>query len=663
MKLNQFLALVGTVLLLGASCTNESTKEAPTPQSVVKAESPVVGTDGNAPKMAPKVDPAAMAGKLDAGESEPLSGKVKELRDLIRGKSVKPGFRLGDGTFYRMDVTLDPDFMSYSGRSDMVVVNGSTKPWTELHFHLYPNSEAISGNLKGLKVDKAWVAGEAAQGKDMTSHYVVPLKTALEPGKSVDVTLEFRGLLKRGKMVETEGIMNIVQMLMDSMGGSGDYGVFAYSSGIISMSLWYPILSAYDVDGWDTQSSEKMGDFSYFEVADYQVTMHIPSDFAVATTGTETENKDGVRTFMAGGVREFTVLAGKGLKPQETKTPSGVIVRSWTLEKESKEGSQQLKTAAESVGFYEDKFGPYPYTELDVVGADLTGGAGGVEFPGLVTIARMLYMSSYASTLPGGAEIPESPMLRDTLTFVVAHEVAHQWWNAVVGSHSRKHPFVDEAMANWSALEFMGKIQGSSARDEQVFLQFELPYHLSRFMGGKDMPVDSPTSAFDNPISYSAIVYAKGGLFVDQIRQKLGDEKMYKALQNYYEEFSFKIAQPDDLLRHFKTTSKMDAEVDYLSERWLKGTHADRDIGKLDPTRAIPFLVKNLNLDVPPWVKELMKEEGVWEAAKIVSNFVQGNDWDKDIDMNKITELGTRFLKKYAMDFLKDSALDGLLNF
>lgn len=662
MNLNRFVALLGAVALLGTACANETAKPESAPQTMVKAESPEV-PEGNKPKMAPTAAAAPDAQEqVEAGAPPPVSAQIKELREQVRSKSLKPGFKVGDGAFYRMDVTLDPDFMSYSGRQDMLVVNNSKKPWTELHFHLYPNNPAISGTLKGLKVDKASVSGEPVQGKDMNSHYILPLKSALEPGKSVDVSLEFRGLLKRGKMADTEGIMGILEMLMDSMGGSGDYGVFAYSSGIFSLSLWYPILSAFDESGWDTESGEKMGDFSYFDVADYLVTIHIPKEYSIATSGTEVEAKEDSRTYMAGGVREFTVLGGKGLKPQETKTASGVTIRSWTLEKEAKEGAQQMKTAAESVAFFEEKFGPYPYTELDVVGADLGGGAGGVEFPGLITIARMLYMSSYAASIPGGQEIPESPMLRDTLVFVVSHETAHQWWNAVVGSHSRKHPFVDEAMANWSALQFMGKTGGASARDEQLFLQFELTYHISRFMGGKDMPVDSPTSAFDNPINYSAIVYAKGGLFVDEIRKRLGDETMYKALQNYYEEFSFKIAQPDDLLRHFKAASKMDTEVDYLAERWLKGTHADRDIGQLNPARAIPFLLKNLNIDLPPWATQLLKEEGLWEATKIVSNIFQGNSWDAGVDMNKITEMGTRMLKQFAVDMLKDGALDSLLN-
>jgi len=391
--------------------------------------------------------------------------------------------------------------------------------------------------------------------------------------------------------------------------------------------------------------------------------LRLPDDFAVASTGTQTSQQNGVRTFAAGGVREFTFIGSKELKPTESKTPSGAIIRSWVLGGEEKEGKQQLKTAMESVAFYEEKFGPYPYLELDVVGADLRGGAGGVEFPGIVTIARMLFLSSYLKDIPGGSLLaPESKMLTDTLDFVVAHEVAHQWWNAVVGSHSRKHPFVDEAMANWSALEYMGKVKGKAAWEEQHFMQFELPYQLSRFMGSKDMGVDQPVSAFDSTIHYSAIVYAKGGLFVDAMRAKLGDETMYKAMQNYYEEFAFQIAWPDDIIRHFKEASKLDREVDYLADRWLKGAHADRDIGRINLPRTVSYLANSLGIDLPKWANDLIKEQGVWEAAKVLTNIVQGKNWDDSVDFDKITEMSTRLAKKYIMEFLKGGALEDALD-
>ncbi len=67
-------------------------------------------------------------------------------------------------------------------------------------------------------------------------------------------------------------------------------------------------------------------------------------------------------------------------------------------------------------------------------------------------------------------------------------------------------------------------------------------------------------------------------------------------------------------------------------------------------------------MDLPPWATQLMKEDGTWEAVKIISNVVQGEDWDKGVDFNKISEMGMRIVKQFAGDLLKDGMLDGLLN-
>ena len=120
-----------------------------------------------------------------------------------------------------------------------------------------------------------------------------------------------------------------------------------------------------------------------------------------------------------------------------------------------------LEAAASSLATYEKLFGRYPYVDLDVVEAPLVGGAGGVEFSGLVTVASMLYrpalsegpMGMLAGLLGGAGHDARVKELTDSmLEFVTAHEVAHQWWPGLVGSDSRQHPFQDEALAQWSAV-------------------------------------------------------------------------------------------------------------------------------------------------------------------------------------------------------------------
>ncbi len=77
-----------------------------------------------------------------------------------------------------------------------------------------------------------------------------------------------------------------------------------------------------------------------------------------------------------------------------------------------------------------------------------------MEFPGLVTISSMLYQEDEQTKGDDTLKnlLANNPAFDQLLEFVVVHEVAHQWWNAVVGSNSKKHPYIDEAMANYSAI-------------------------------------------------------------------------------------------------------------------------------------------------------------------------------------------------------------------
>src|SRR5262249_9394248 len=150
-------------------------------------------------------------------------------------------------------------------------------------------------------------------------------------------------------------------------------------------------------------------------------------------------------------------------------------------------GQQVLDAAARAFEYYEKLMGPYPYTELDVVEAPLYGGAGGVEFPGLVTVSSMLYKDPDASSDDLLAQMmANNPAFEQILEFVVAHEVAHQWWNAVVGSNSKKYPFVDEAMANYSAVLYFEHYYGRAAAEQQMVMQMKVNYQLSRMLGNED---------------------------------------------------------------------------------------------------------------------------------------------------------------------------------
>jgi len=181
--------------------------------------------------------------------------------------------------------------------------------------------------------------------------------------------------------------------------------------------------------------------------------------------------------------------------------------------------------------------------------------------------------------------------MRDTLEFVVAHEVAHQWWNAVVGSDSKRHPFVDEALANHSTILYFERVHGKEAAEKQRELQLRLPYQIAMMTGCSDRPVDLPTDQYKNTMEYAAIVYGKGALFFGELRKLLGDARHFAWIKTYYEEHKFQVAKNEDLIASMVNASPDKDKARALIQRWLHERHGHEDIGKMDLAKVAKSLL------------------------------------------------------------------------
>ncbi|MBM4353657.1 MAG: M1 family metallopeptidase [Deltaproteobacteria bacterium] len=620
------------------------------------------------PKAGPADRDAGPLVGLDArsGTDKPVpppsfASQVPALRKQVREASLQPWVKVDeDIPFYRIEATFDADFLTYTGKQDLWFKNRSGKPWDKLVFHLYPNFPAIAGDLKHIKVTSATVDGYPIEGKPSAmpspTRFELPLETPLAPGSAATVTLEFSGLVKRYPPAAPGPLGDLFETVAELLsGGGGDWGLFAYSSGILSMSLWYPMLAVYDDEGWDMAQPSEIGDFAYFDVADHLVQIRLGDGYSLITTGSELSHDGDTWKFAAGAAREFTVSASRLLRTIEgtTGTRGPVTVRSHALDAEQDTQRRVLEAAVGSVAAYEALFGPYPYKELDVVRTDLRGGVGGVEFPGLVTIAGMLYLDELADDLGDMRRTLESRFMTETVEFVVAHEVAHQWWNAVVGSHCRNHPFVDEALANYSSILYFEKRRGAEAAQRQTLFELKLPYQLHRFFGGPDMPVDQPTSAFTDLIGYSAIVYGKGGMFLKAVRDVMGLDAFSAALTSYYAQNLFATASPEKLVATLESATPKGKQVRDLSIRWLAGTYADEDIGTLQVGELIPVLLKELDVELDGWLLETLSEPGFWELLKLADNLVTGKDDLFDgVDYDKVTAWLEKLARKLLFGLL-----------
>ncbi len=176
-----------------------------------------------------------------------------------------------------------------------------------------------------------------------------------------------------------------------------------------------------------------------------------------------------------------------------------------------------------------------------------------------------------------GAFLGQQNMLQSVLEMTIAHEVAHQWWAIAVGSDSIREPFVDESLANYSAVLYFEDRYGREAAEKIINMHLKTPYSMARMLGLPDAPANLPTSAYISSLQYSAAVYGKGALYYDELRRAVGDGVFFAALRQYYSKYHGGLAHARSLGDLISAKApKMGVEA--LYRHWIEETHGDQDI-------------------------------------------------------------------------------------
>jgi len=432
-------------------------------------------------------------------------------------------------TQYSIELSVDPESRLIEGGERVRYTNTEDVSLGEVAFRLFPETPGYGGQMS---VDGVLVDGQPADTRLelMRSALYVALPQPLNPGETLTLQLDFRVVVPEDAEV--------------------GYGQLSLAEGILALPNVYPLIPVYDDEGWNVELAPPYGDAVYSDVALYRVDIRAPSEQVIVTSGSalnRVDNSDGTATttFVSGPMRDFAIAMSADFVAS-TATVDGILVSSYTLPQDVEGGERALGYAIDAVKVFSETFGRYPYAELDVVETPTT--AGGIEYPGLVVIAQRLYDQS------GGF-----------FEFVVAHEVAHQWWYALVGSDQVDEPWLDEALVQYSTLLYFEEMQGLSVADGVRRQAFEEPYE-TLVNEGRDAPVGQPVRAFRRK-DYSPVVYGKGPLFFQALRDEVGDDTFLAILRGYLEAYRYQIATPEGFLTLAEETSGQ--KLDGLYQKWI----------------------------------------------------------------------------------------------
>ncbi len=475
-----------------------------------------------------------------------------------------------------VEAELVPSTARVEGQLRMAVRNREASPWFEVVLRAWPNA----GHGTSLRVDDVRVDGRRVAVKAHGSVIVVPVE--LDPGQGAAISMSFHGQLRRLKEGDDDPLAAADELLAQVAPGLGalagrpradkGYGTFAVGPHGAALVDWYPQLAARAHGAWDREEPGSLGDAGHADPSSAVVSLTVPKGWRVAAAGSAlgqhpTAAGKETAAFAAAGIRGALGMAASPEYAEISEQASGVELRASSTHGES--GARALILCArQALHSLEGRFGPYPWSSLALAEAPLTGGAGGVELPGLALIAQALSPRVQGGLTPAGM-----------FEFTCYHEVAHQWWQGVVGSDPRRTPWVDEALAQYSAVLVTEDVHGKGAADQALSTYVALNYHGMRLARVADGKVARPADDFRSPLAYAGLVYGKAPLFFDRARELIGDEAFDAASRRYRQEWAFREASGSAWLAAARRVDPGHAaQLSALEKRWWEENHGDEDV-------------------------------------------------------------------------------------
>ena len=176
-----------------------------------------------------------------------------------------------------------------------------------------------------------------------------------------------------------------------------------------------------------------------------------------------------------------------------------------------------------SLDYCQANFSPYQFRQLRYI-----------EFPAYGNFAQ-----SFANTIPWSENLGfvsryDDPTKIDMVTYVGAHEIAHQWWaHQLIGADQQGGAALAETLAQYSALMVMKKTYGELMI--RKFLKYELDRYL-RARGGEVIEELPLRQVEDQPYIY----YNKGSLVMYRLAEEIGEDNVNAALREMLAAYAFK---------------------------------------------------------------------------------------------------------------------------
>jgi hypothetical protein len=521
----------------------------------------VLASAGSAPqqKPVPPRDPTLPTAVSGAQRQAPT---VKT--QTPRTQPAQASTRSPRNASYTITARLDPASRTLKGEELLTWRNIASIPATTLRFHLHYNAWR---NTRSSWMREQILSGDAdvedREPEDWGWIDITSLKLVGTGGAPVDVTSSLRFIAPDDGNAEDRTLAEIplatpvgpgetvnVQIAWSSriprtFARTGAIGNFYF------IAQWFPKIAVLEDSGWNSHQFHAATEF-FADFGIYDVRLTVPTGWIVGATGIERGRRDeGDRTtthhYYAEDVHDFAWTTSPAFleRTERFGHPSlpAVTMRLLVQPEHWHQADRHFQATRAALKYYGEWFGPYPYPNITIVDPAWQSGAGGMEYPTLITAGTSWIAPRYLAE-------PED---------VVVHETGHQFWYGIVATNEVEHAWMDEGIDTYATARTLDQFFRPQYFSKRYFGGFipwvfdDLPLRresdgnlLAHYRAARSLdPQSLPTWRYW-PGTSGVVTYAKTSLWLHTLERMLGWETVQRILSTFFTRYAYRHPKPQD---------------------------------------------------------------------------------------------------------------------
>ncbi|NRF94546.1 hypothetical protein HQN89_26935 [Paenibacillus frigoriresistens] len=412
-------------------------------------------------------------------------------------------------------------------QASISVDNLSEDSWIKIVFYMIPNvfteenksklahPEDYAEDSAQFDMQEVLVNGQKAEFQLSMDTLSIPLKDTLNPKQNAQVSISYKmKLSKVGNRIAWDG------------------------KDTYYLAQWYPMLATYQGGGWNKADYYPIGESYHTTPSDFKLHYELPTGYSLISSS-DSDLRQGISSgdIEVAQVKELFAMIYKE-KKMESRIVDGVELRVFQDMNDESDIQKAVTTAADAVQYFQQTFGKYPLKQLDIV-----MGSGTMEYPGIVTVSSLSAIGEH---------------FYQTLV----HEIAHQWWYAVVSNDPFRESWLDEGITQLSTFLFLYDQRGELEHPGMDKAQAKL---VSLRQAGT--PLYSNRLLTEDERTFPLACYSQPTLKLWDLFNHFGGMNTAKTfLGSYYDHYSFKQVNTKEFVKFTEAYFLVDDE---FFKEWL----------------------------------------------------------------------------------------------